>query len=135
MRNLCFLKCIDGRTCVAASDVEKAERFGNVLNQKIAQSLIYLAVEEIVIVHQLAIDSPLPLKKGRGRIFRGARQCLASIDALIDHVLTVIRNCFSISRSFVHTLESEAASNSASLSGQGVEVNDEARGGRRQTFA
>ena len=106
MRNLRPLKSVDRRTRVAAGDVEKVEWTGDLSDQEIVQSLIRLAVEEIVVVHHLAVDTPLPLKKSGGRNSRCAGRWLLSFDARVDHVITDKKSLFDLN-GFAHTLESE----------------------------
>jgi Phage integrase, N-terminal SAM-like domain len=87
-------------------------------------------VEEIVVVHYLAVDTPLSLKKSGGRTSRCAGRWLTSLDARVDHVITNKKSLFDL-----EAVCSCVAFNAARLRGYGAEVNDEARGGSRQTFA
>ena len=110
VRNLRPLESIDRRTRVAAGDVEKGEWVGDLCDQEIVQLLIRLAVEKIVVVHHLAVNTPLSLKKNSGRTSRCGRRWLTSLDARVGHVITDKKLW-------------------------GAEVNAEARGGSRQRFA
>src|SRR4029077_4471077 len=84
------VECFDSRPRITTGDIQEAKRLNCLVDQDPVRSAINLAMVEIVVVDELAIELPLVLEERRRRLVEQISTCSLNVDRPIHIIVSSV---------------------------------------------